>query len=89
MGIGIFNKIKNGLRNLGSKIVNAIPKVVDVGKKIIDKVKPIASMIPGVGGFVDTIDKGLDIAGKVGNVLRPSEAASARSVGRSLIGDVS
>lgn len=76
MGIGIFNKIKNGLRNIGSKIINAIPKVVNVGKTIIDKVKPITSMIPGVGSVVDTIDKGLSMAGKVGEV------------GRSLLGDV-
>ena len=75
MGIGIFNKIKNGFRKFGSKIkdvatkiVDNIPKVVDVGKQIIDKVKPITKFIPGVGQVIDTIDTGLSMAGRVGSV---------------------
>ena len=75
MGIGIFNKIKNGFRKLANKvrdtatkIVDNIPKVVDVGKQIIDKVKPITKFIPGVGQVVNTIDTGLSYADKAGKI---------------------
>ena len=79
MGVGIFNKIKKAFKAVGGKIgsfakrvVNALPKVVDVGKQIMDRVKPITQFIPGVGQVVDFVDRGLsyaDTAGKVGKSI--------------------
>ena len=75
MGIGIFKKIKNGFRKVGStlrnvaqRVVDKLPTVVNVGRQIIDRVKPIAGLIPGAGGLLDTIDRGLGTVGKAGEI---------------------
>ena len=79
MGIGIFNKIKNGfakfaktVKDTAKKVVEKLPQVVNVGRQIIDRVKPITGLIPGVGQVVDFVDRGLsyaDTAGKVGKSI--------------------
>ena len=76
MGIGIFKKIKNAMKSVGGKLkdltgkaIKALPKVVSTGKKIINTIKPAIQFIPGVSEVVNTIDKGLDIAGSVGKSL--------------------
>ena len=64
MAAGIWKKLKNAVKSVGGKIkglavktIKALPKV----KEIFDKVKPALEYIPGVNGFVNTIDKGLNI----------------------------
>lgn len=83
MGIGIFKKMKNAFKSVGSKIgniaknvVKALPKVVETGRNILDKVKPVAGLIPGVGNVINAIDTGLNVADKAGRI------------GRSLINEV-
>ncbi|WP_289705015.1 hypothetical protein [Bacteroides acidifaciens] len=75
MGIGIFKKIKNAFKNVGSKLKNAaqtvirnIPRAVDIGKGIINRIKPIADFIPGVGPVVDTISTGLNYVSKANDI---------------------
>lgn len=75
MAAGIWKKLKNAVKNVGGKIkdlatkaIKSIPKVINTGKKIFDKVKPALEFIPGVNGIVDTIDKGLNYADKFGKI---------------------
>ena len=75
MGIGIFKKIKNAFHSIGNKVkdfasraINALPQVAKVGHEVLSKVKPYTNLLPGVGQIVDTFDKGLDVASKVGKI---------------------
>ena len=94
MGVGIYNKLKKSFKAIGQRIsgfakraINAIPKVVDVGKKVIGAVSPILSTaIPGAGPVLNAINRGLDYADRIGKGLSAQrKLATNQQIGRSLI----
>ena len=91
MGVGLFNKLKKLFKGVGqriagfaSKAIKALPQIAEVGKKVVGAVSPIVSnVIPGSKFVFNAIDKGLDYAGKFGNMF------NNQRIGRSLIPEVS
>ena len=76
MAPGIFNKLKKFAKNVGKKIVKALPKIIDTGKKVVKAVKPVLGSIPVVGEVVNAIDTGLNVADR------------GMKIGKSLIDEV-
>lgn len=64
MAPGIFNKLKKFAKNVGKKIVKALPKIIDTGKKVVKAVKPVLGSIPIASNIVNAIDTGLNVADK-------------------------
>ena len=63
MGWGFWNKIKNGLKKVGTAVVNAAKKVGKVVADGVKKVVPIAKKVPGM----KTVSTGLNVANRVLN----------------------
>ena len=95
MAIGIYNKLKKAMKQIGSKVhsfakraLTAMPQIVDTGRKIIGAVSPVlTSTIPGSGLILNGLNRGLDYIDKFSNTFGKHNTSNNR-IGKSLINEI-